>query len=231
MSILGILLLNGLVGSLGHCTGMCGPLVVMLGIKTQAGGMPAVTRHVIYHSARVAVYVVLGAAAGGVGALFGLGSGLGAWSGTISLLLGLMLLLVGLGTVGVLPLSQVTGPGSWLDRAMGKALSHKGIEGLVLMGALNGMLPCMLVYSSLLIAASSGSAPHAALGMLVFGIGTMPVLLVMGMGAGALSVQLRSSFLKISGVLITIVGLQLVMRGLAAWGVAPHLHLGGWMIW
>jgi sulfite exporter TauE/SafE len=99
------------------------------------------------------------------------------------------------------------------------------------LGALNGLLPCGLVYSALLVAASTGSLLMGAAGMAVFGLGTLPALLVMGIGAGALSARVRQAFVRVAGVLIVVVGVQLVLRGLAGWGVLPHLHLGRVMLW
>jgi sulfite exporter TauE/SafE len=99
------------------------------------------------------------------------------------------------------------------------------------LGALNGLLPCGLVYSALLVAASTGGPLTGAAGMAVFGLGTLPALLIMGVGAGALSARVRQVFARVAGVLIMLVGVQLVLRGLAGWGVVPHVHLGRLMLW
>jgi sulfite exporter TauE/SafE len=99
------------------------------------------------------------------------------------------------------------------------------------MGALNGFLPCGLVYSALLVTASSGGALPGALGMFLFGAATIPALLVIGMGAGALSVQTRQALARGAGFLIMLIGLQLSLRGAAALGIVPSFRLGGLVIW
>ena len=63
------------------------------------------------------------------------------------------------------------------------------------------------------------------------GAGTIPALLVIGLGAGALSVRVRQTMVRVAGVFIIIVGVQLALRGLAAMGALPHLQLGRLLVW
>jgi sulfite exporter TauE/SafE len=227
----GALFLSGLLGSLGHCLGMCGPLVTMFGIQLKARRPAGWPYHLLYHASRLGVYVLFGAMAGGLGSVLGLGDSLGKVAGTVSLLLGLGVVLLGLGYLGWLPLGRIEGAGAWLSRAMSWALQQGGSARVLALGALNGLLPCGLVYSALLVAASTGGPLTGAAGMVVFGLGTLPALMAVGVGAGALSARVRQVFVRVAGVLILVVGLQLALRGLAAWGVVPHLHLGRLMLW
>jgi sulfite exporter TauE/SafE len=230
-SVYAVLLLSGLVGSLGHCLGMCGPLVLMVGLQLPARGLAAVPYHLLYHLARVAVYVLLGAIVGAVGSLLGLGSGLNRLAGAISLALGLGIVLLGLGYLGWLPLGRLDASAGRLNRAMGRALKRGGALGVVLLGAINGLLPCGLVYSALLLAATTGGSLPAALGMALFGLGTLPALVVVGLGAGTLGARFRQVLTRVAGVVIVVAGLQLALRGLAALGAIPHLQVGGLVIW
>jgi sulfite exporter TauE/SafE len=231
IGVYGALLLSGFLGSLGHCLGMCGPLMVMVGLQFRARGPVTLPRHLLYHVARIAVYVLLGAVVGGIGSLLGLGSRLNSLAGVASVLLGLGVVLLGVGYLGWLPLGRIEGAGTWLNQAMGRALERGGLWGVILLGALNGLLPCGLTYSALLVAATTGGPLSGALAMGLFGIGTAPALLVVGLGVGELSVRARQAMVRVAGVLIVVVGLQLVLRGLAALGALPHLHLGGVLIW
>jgi sulfite exporter TauE/SafE len=227
----GALFLSGLLGSLGHCLGMCGPLVTMFGIQLKARRPAGWPYHLLYHASRLGVYVLFGAMAGGLGSVLGLGDSLGKVAGTVSLLLGSGVVLLGMGYLGWLPLGRIEGAGAWLSRAMSWALQQGSSARVLALGALNGLLPCGLVYSALLVAASTGGPLTGAAGMVVFGLGTLPALMAVGVGAGALSARVRQVFVRVAGVLILVVGLQLALRGLAAWGVVPHLHLGRLMLW
>jgi sulfite exporter TauE/SafE len=101
----------------------------------------------------------------------------------------------------------------------------------VLLGAINGLLPCGLVYSALLLGATTGGALPAALGMTLFGLGTLPALVVVGVGAGTLSARFRQVLIRIAGAVIVVAGIQLALRGLAALGAIWHLQVGGLVIW
>lgn len=231
IGIFGALLFSGLLGSLGHCTGMCGPLVMMVGMQMKSHGLAAIPHYLLYHGARIAIYTLLGTVVGGVGSLLGLGARLSRLAGGISLVLGIGIIFLGMSSLGWLPLGRIEGNGAWLNQAMSQALRRGGRWGVILMGALNGLLPCGLVYSALLVAASSGGALPGALGMFLFGAGTIPVLLVIGFGAGALSVRTRQVLAHGAGFLIMLIGLQLSLRGAATLGIVPSLRLGGLVIW
>jgi sulfite exporter TauE/SafE len=115
VSVYGALLVSGLIGSLGHCLGMCGPLVVMVGLQLKTGGQGALLHHLLYHGTRIAVYGLLGAVAGGIGSLLGVGGQLSHLAGAISALLGLGVVALGLGYLGWLPLNRLETGGDWLD--------------------------------------------------------------------------------------------------------------------
>jgi sulfite exporter TauE/SafE len=226
------LFFSGLLGSLGHCLGMCGPLVLMVG--AQFGGMAwegLLPRYLTYHVARILVYFLLGAAAGALGSLVGLGGSLNRVSGVISLALGAGVILLGLRYLGWLPLGSLEGSSAWIGKMMRKALQRGGLLGLASLGALNGLLPCGLVYSALLVAAASGSPWRAGAAMAAFGAGTLPALLLLGMGAGKLSVSRRQVMSRLAGALIVLVGAQLILRGAAGLGWLAHWMPGGFMVY
>ena len=230
-ALYGALLLSGLLGSLGHCVGMCGSLVMMAAVRTRAGNATVLPGQLAYHLARVGIYALLGALVGGVGSLLGLGGSLNDFAGGVSVLLGIGVVLLALFYLGWLPLGLAAGAGAWLNRGMSWALRLGGMGGAALLGALNGLLPCGLVYSALLVAASLGGPFPAALGMIVFGIATVPALVMVGIGAGALGTPVRQGMARLAGFLMMGAGLQLSLRGLAALSLVSHLQLGGVMLW
>lgn len=211
---------------------MCGPLVIMVGRRWRGSRWSArIGLFSLYHSGRVLVYMLLAAGLGAVGGLLGAGSNLSPIGGGISLALGLGVVLFGLGYLGILPTTRFTISGEWLNQLLAKAFKSDRKSGALMMGMLNGLLPCGLVYSALLTSASLGGAVGAALGMGAFGLGTWPVLFLIGMGGASITLPARQRLFRVAGLFIVLIGGQLIFRGLATMGWIPHARLGGWMLW
>ena len=87
---------------------------------------------------------------------------------------------------------------------------------LVALGAVNGLLPCGLVYGMLAVAASSGSPGRGALTMAVFGLATLPALALVGAFGSRLRPSRRVWMQRLAGVLIVGMGLLTVARGAQA---------------
>jgi sulfite exporter TauE/SafE len=230
-SLMITLLVSGLLGSVGHCLGMCGPLNLMMAAQVRKNNLPLFLNFSLYHLSRIVIYIIMGSIVGALGSLLGLSQHLTVVGGIVSLILGLGIILLGASYLGWLGSLSVEGAATWWNNAFSKVLKKGGFIGIMLLGALNGLLPCGLVYSALLLAASTGNVWRGALGMGLFGLGTFPALMALDLGAGALSVRLRQKMLKIAGALMLIIGLQLFLRGGAALHFWPHLHLGGLAIW
>jgi sulfite exporter TauE/SafE len=230
---LGALALAGLVGSFGHCVGMCGPLVTILGVTARRDGWRLHLRdHALYHASRVSVYALLGLAAGAVGTFVRLGSGLSTAAGLLSLVLGAMVMVLGVTFVaGTGWAGRALWGGEALTGAMSHAVKRGGVSGVMALGALNGLLPCGLVYSALLAVAAGGSPLGGAVAMIVFGAATIPVLITVGLGASRLGARPRAVLTRVAGALIVLVGAQLALRGAAELSLLPHLQLGGLMLW
>ncbi len=175
--------LAGIAGGSGHCLGMCGGIVGMLGIRQRAGLSGYLTL-LAAHTGRIAGYATAGGVVGLLGASAAsalLGAGALLWlraaAAVLVLLIGLQLLLGrpllrGLERQGA-KLWQRIAPlvrGLLPPRTPLRALT---------VGALWGFLPCGLVYAELAVAATSGSALAGALVMVSFGIGTVLSLSVL----------------------------------------------------
>ena len=203
----------------------------MVAAQMRKNDLPTLPNFSLYHVVRVLMYVLLGVLVGALGSLLGLSRQLTTLGGAVSLLLGLVILLIGAGYLGWLRTFPLGGASRWWNVALSRTLKQGGWSGVALLGALNGLLPCGLVYSALLLSASTGTAWRAALGMAFFGLGTFPALLALDLGAGALSVRFRLGMMRLTGVLMLLVGLQLALRGGAALHFWPHLHWGSIVLW
>jgi hypothetical protein len=156
------------------------------------------------------------------------------WQGGISVTLGLLLTFMGLSLLGVLPIRQWFEfarwgrlVGSWLRR--GLTSPHPATP--FALGLVNGLLPCGAVYAAGLLAAASGDAVKGATTMLVFGLGTLPAMLAVGFSASWLSWRWRHALYRLAAMLVMVVGVQLLLRGLAISGHVPHAMVGGVMLW
>ena len=112
---------------------------------------------------------------------------------------------------------EAVGKGLWrhIQPFASKLMPVKSVPRALLLGALWGWLPCGLVYSTLLWAASQGNATESALLMLAFGLGTWPVLLATGLAAERLMALLRKRGVRIAG------GVTVILFGL--WTLpGPH---------
>lgn len=227
-----VLLSAGLLTGLSHCVGMCGPLVGAFTLRRRAERQEISTPLVLFQMGRLTTYLALGAIMGGIG--YFLAALIQDWQTLLSISLGLLMALLGLGLLGFLPLQRWLASvtlarlvSSWLKRllAANQPFAPFGL------GLANGLLPCGPVYAMSLLAALSGSPLKGASIMLIFGLGTLPALLGFGLSVSLLSLRLRSQLYRIAALLVVMVGLQLILRGLALEGQIAHAAIGGVMLW
>lgn len=186
LGLIGALFLSGLVGSLGHCVGMCGPFVLaQIAARFDQASLEAVSecarlRHATllpYHLGRATTYAALGAVAGGLGAVT-ISVGDVRW--LPSTLLAAAALAFAAQATGVLGVMLGQGDGSLVGRVI-RPLSHAGSEangyGL---GLALGFLPCGLLYAGLIATAGAGSALAGGAAMAALALGTAPMLIVVG---------------------------------------------------
>ena len=209
-------LILGLLGG-GHCLGMCGGLTgaLTLAIPPEQRGR-RLQLLLAYNLGRILSYAT-------AGLLFGL-AGWAVASSPAAMLLrivaGLLLISMGLylgGWWSGLTRIEAIGRGLWrhIQPVASRLLPVSSLPRALLLGALWGWLPCGLVYSTLLWAASQGDALDSGLLMLAFGLGTWPVLLATGMAAERLTALLRRRGVRMTG------GLLVVLFGL--WTLpGPH---------
>ncbi|MEO0559490.1 MAG: sulfite exporter TauE/SafE family protein [Bacteroidota bacterium] len=210
---LAIPLTLGLLGS-AHCVGMCGGFVALLSAGSEGR---ASSRQAAYFAGKTATYAVFGLLAGAAGA--SLADLFGALGGTLSVVLGSAMVLVGASLCG-LAWRGASAPGATvaarLGPAIGRLVQSGSLPSIAGLGALNGLLPCGLVYGMLAVAAASGSALEGALTMAVFGLATVPALAVTGWLGSRLKPQNRLWMQRIAGVLVIAMGVLTVARGATA---------------
>lgn len=208
-----------LVGSL-HCAGMCGAfLAFAVGDSDQTPGQR--TRlSVAYHGGRLATYTLLGAVAGGVGALLELGGALAGVSRLAMMLAGAVM--VGFGLSVALTAMGRRVPRMPIPGLIQKAL-HTGhsaamrfspVKRALAIGLLTTLLPCGWLYAFAAVAAGTASPILGAVTMAVFWVGTLPVLVSLGMGVQRLAGSLGKRLPYAMSLVLILVGLwTLIVRG------------------
>lgn len=202
-------ILLGFVGS-AHCAGMCGPLALALP-HWGRGQSSFLLGRLLYNFGRILTYAGMGAAFGllGQGVAF---AGLQRW---VSLVLGAGILL------GVLLFPRfanrvpVAGGVNWLKARLSRLLQRRAMPALFGIGLLNGLLPCGLVYVAGAAATATGDVLSGMRYMIAFGLGTLPMLLGISLLGTKLQFALRLKVQRLIPASLLIVGLLLLLRGMA----------------
>ncbi len=219
-----VMLVAGLLGSLGHCAGMCGPVVATFGIAQARRPGSVWPRHLLFQLGRMATYAVLGGLIGYLGGFARLqtvqdmhaccrpsGQALIAaqawpWQLWVKTFVGLLMVLLGVVLVvgrRLETLLEFRFPAP-LQRLLGRGLGLAALP--FLLGMLWGLLPCGLVYMMMLRALDGGSWRMGAAGMAMFGLGSAPLLLGLGVASTRLSQAWKARLMRLGGVLVAGMG-------------------------
>ncbi|NNG22878.1 sulfite exporter TauE/SafE family protein [Telluria aromaticivorans] len=207
--------LVGLLGSV-HCAGMCGGIVgalslapprargngIVIRLRTVAAA-PAGLQAASYNAGRIASYTSAGLLAGGLAQGASNLSALPALQGGAYVLANLLLAALGLHLMGAWSgIARLEHGGQLVWRHVRPLLARIGPPDtpgrMFAAGALWGWLPCAMVYSVLVTAMLSGSAVSGALVMLAFGLGTLPMMLALGLAGARLRGWLRLAAVRVA---------------------------------
>ena len=202
-------ILFGLAGSL-HCLGMCAPI---------AWAIPNYGRNrwrwlankSLYNSGRVITYAGMGAIVG----LLGHALNSAQWQRGLSIGAGVILISGVLiwGNSTRMP-KQLSGLVLWVRLRISNLLAKKGGSAHLVLGMLNGLLPCGLVYAALIGALSMGSIEGGIFYMALFGLGTFPMMLGAALFGNLIGARLRQRAVRMVPYMVMVVGLLFVLRGL-----------------
>ncbi len=225
-----VMWMAGLLGSVGHCIGMCGPIVLSFGISQTETKRPKWKQHLFFQLGRVTTYMFLGACVGSLGSLFRLQSvqemadcckpegqvllSMQAWPWQLWLKLAIGFLMMTFGiflTLGrrVDALMEFQLP-ERLQRFLGRSIKWANLPYLV--GMAWGLIPCGLVYMMLLKSLEMGSWQMGAMGMGAFGLGNLPLLFALGFVSTQISQHWKYRLLRFSGLLITGLGIFILYQ-------------------
>lgn len=202
----------GAVGSL-HCVGMCGPLALAmpLGHRSNSG---RVVGGALYNLGRITTYSILGLVLGLAGQSFMSGK----VQQVFSIVLGAGILLYLLLPVQWKATSAVSNaankPLMQLRQAMVSQFRSKAYTSHYLVGLLNGLLPCGLIYMAVTTSFLTGSALKGSLFMAFFGLGTFPAMLAVVFFGNLANQQVRMQLRKAVPLFLGVMGVLLILRGM-----------------
>lgn len=204
-------LVLGLLGSF-HCIGMCGPIAIALPLKTNT--WPArIASSLVYNIGRTITYSILGFIFG----LIGKGISLGGLQQWVSIIIGIIMILSVIFPVLFRKINIEKSTYMMISRLKGKfskMFSIRSYTSLFTIGILNGFLPCGLVYIAIAGAIVSGEVQDGVLYMLIFGLGTIPVMMALSILGNVISVKFRNKIRMIVPVFIIIIGILFILRGM-----------------
>lgn len=203
-----------------HCIGMCGSFVVSYVDKSHSMAKSALS-HAAYGSGKTLSYSVIGAFFGFLGALVTVTP---AMRGYAAIFAGLFLFLFGLKMLKIIPALGILNP------RLPKAMTAKVTDALgrtrrpFVTGLLNGLLiGCGPLQAMYIMAAGTGSPVEGALMLCFFGLGTLPALLGFGFFASYLSMKSMHQIMRVSGVLVILMGGMMLMRGMNLLNATPGM--------
>ncbi len=211
-SVFEIGFLMGLLGSV-HCIGMCGPLVMALPISHK-NNFQKMAALFLYHAGKIASYSLLGILFGLFGSqfpIFGLQK-------NISIVIGITMLLYVAYVFVLKPkhlqLGLFKGLYNYIVKYLGRLFKSKHTGTFFLIGVLNGLLPCGMIYLALSSAMATQHILSGGLLMAFFGLGTVPALLMVALGGQYMGFAFRRKLQKLLPVFIFSMGVLLILRGL-----------------
>lgn len=205
------------LGSIGHCIGMCGGFIMtytMAKVKPSDSKFSQTFYHLSYNFGRVTTYTILGALFGAFGSLWEINPLVRSVMFTIA---GILMVVMGLSFAGKLKfLNSIEIPISnynWFKKIFTYQMNSGNKSSFFILGMLNGLFPCGLVYTMLVTAATTSSALYGALVMFIFGLFTTPTLFTFAFAISLFSAQkFRSLMIQLAALTVIIFGIWTIYK-------------------
>lgn len=202
----------GLISSL-HCIGMCGPIAMMLPVDHKNPSKKAL-QILIYHLGRLTSYGILGLAFG----LLGRGFYMAGIQQQLSIAVGVGMIVIAIVPEKVLAQYNFSKPVyrliSKIKSSLGTQFKRKTPDAFFSIGLFNGLLPCGLVYAALFGAIAMQNLGLSISYMVLFGLGTMPMMSAVVYVSSLLSMPFRSKLQKAVPIVTVVIGVLFVLRGM-----------------
>ena len=198
---------------------MCAPFAVAISRAGAPGHLALLSRHLAYQAGKTLSYFSLGLLTLTLGLWLGslqfltpVREGLGWLVGGMLIWLGIGLMRPGFGTFFTRLITRLTSSSSSACASAGSLFKPRSLLACLLLGWVNGFVPCALSFGALLYMVSRGTLEAVAFGCLAFGSGTMPVLLLVGSAGGRAANWVRR-YPYLAGAACIAAGMLVMLRG------------------
>ena len=209
------LFILGLTTSL-HCVGMCGGINLAQSAGAAQSGQKPGRANILYNLGRVCSYTVTGGIVGALGSVIRI---------SIAVQAGIQIFAAALMMLMAFNLLDAGGISRAMSGKLRARLIRSGKNSSLWIGLVNGLMPCGPLQAMQLYALSTGSWWMGALSMLMFSLGTIPLMLGVGLISGKLNLRFAKPMRTVSGALVLIMSVAMLTNGLALAGV--QLRTGG----
>lgn len=222
-----MLFIVGLLTSV-HCIAMCGGIHLSQCIpsrnaeNTSSSRINVIMPSVRYNAGRVVSYTAVGFVLGGAGMILTGGSGSGMpllLQGILKITAGLFMVIMGINMLGIFPALrklQIRFPRKSVIKINQKKRTEKRP---FVVGLLNGLMPCGPMQSMQIIALGSGNPISGTLAMLMFSLGTVPLMLGLGSLVSALGKKYTKLVMQTGAILVVVLGLAMLSQGAGLAGI------------
>jgi len=210
----GMLFVIGLITSV-HCVAMCGGINLSQCIpqveKGEGEGRFAALRPTfLYNLGRVISYTIVGFVVGSLGSVISFSN---AMQGGLKLVAGLFMVIMGINMLGIFPWLRKLNPRMPKAFALRVNADKAKSNSPMVVGLLNGLMPCGPLQAMQIYALSSGSAFAGALSMFLFSLGTVPLMFGLGALSTVLSKKFTQKVMTVGAVLVVVLGLSMFSQG------------------
>jgi hypothetical protein len=211
---IGIALGLGIMGSF-HCVGMCGPLALALPLSNR-NAMKIITGALFYNFGRAFLYAILGLLIGLIGQTFAFF--IAAYQQKISIIIGIALLFTVFLPFIFKPFKTIDprfySLSHFVKNKLSVFLTQKGNFTLFIIGTLNGLLPCGLVYTAMAASITGADLFQSIAFMFFFGLGTMPAMILVNMANGWMNQKWKNKVVKLIPYVTIVMAVVFILRGL-----------------
>lgn len=213
----GVLFVVGALTSL-HCIAMCGGINLSQCMAYANTGDDKVSKLMpsfLYNAGRVVSYTIIGGIVGAIGSVVSFS---GMAKGIVAVLAGVFMIIMGINMLNLFPWLRKFNPR--MPKFIGQKLHGGKINrGPFIVGLLNGFMPCGPLQAMQLYALGTGSFVAGAASMFFFSLGTVPLMFGLGAISTILSKKFTSNLMKVSAVLVIILGVGMISRGMSLSGI------------